>query len=324
MRKTTACLVTCLLMVMTLMAQARGQTAPSTPTPSSSPPPPAATQSPQPAPPVTDIYIVEMSGKDGQLKLGGPKRITTWEGYNNQPAFLPNNRAILYTSIRADKQADTYSYNFADGSTVRITETAESEFSPTPAPDGKSFTVVRVEADGTQRLWMFPLAGGEPTLILEKIKAVGYHLWIDRQTLMLFILGEPVTMQLVDLKTQKAEVVAENVGRSLHNIPRQNNKVSFVRKLAAEEWMIQAFDLKRRVVTPLIKTLPGSEDLAWTPQGILLMAKDSKLFKWSPSKDAGWQELEDFSSAGLKGITRLAVSPKGDRIAVVAQREIKP
>ncbi len=309
MKKTAGCFVTCVLMMLMLTALARGQATP-----------PAPTQSPQPTPPTTDIFIVEMSSNKGQLKLGGPKRITTWEGYDNQPAFLPNNRGLFYTSIRADKQADTYRYNFADGSTTRITETAESEFSPTPAPDGKSFTVIRVEADGTQRLWMFPLAGGKPALVLEKIKPVGYHLWIDRQTLMLFVLGEPVTMQLVDLKTQKAEIVAGNIGRALHRIPRKP-MVSFVRKLSEREWMIQAFDTKTRAITSLIKTLPGSEDLAWTPQGILLMAKDAKLFKWNPSKDAGWQELADFSSAGLKGITRLAVSPKGDRIALIAQRE---
>lgn len=310
MKKTVGCFVACVLMMLVLMAVARGQTTT----------PPAPTPSPQPTPPTTDIFIVEMSHNKGRLKLGGPKRITTWEGYNNQPAFLPDNRGLFYTSIRADKQADTYRYNFADGSTVRITETAESEFSPTPALDGKSFTVIRVEADGTQRLWMFPLAGGKPALVLDKIKPVGYHLWIDRQTLMLFILGEPVTMQLVDLKTQKAEIIAENIGRSLHRIPNQQ-KISFVRKTSERDWMIQAFDIKTRAVTPLIKTLPGSEDLTWTPQGILLMAKDAKLFKWNPSKDADWQELADFSSAGLKNITRLAVSQKGDRLALVAQRE---
>jgi len=316
MRKIAGCFITCVLMMLMLTAAvARGQT--------TSTPPPAPTQSPQPTPPTTDIFIAEMSNNKGQLKLGEPKRITTWEGYNNQPSFLPDNRALFYTSIRADKQADTYLFNFADGSTTRITETAESEFSPTPAPDGKSFTVIRVEADGTQRLWMFPLAGGNPTLVLEKIKPVGYHLWVDRQTLMLFVLGEPVTMRLVDLKTQKAETIAENIGRSLHHIPRKP-MVSFVRKISEQEWMIQAFDTKTRAITPLIKTLPGSEDLAWTPQGILLMAKDAKVFKWNPSKDAGWQELADFASAGLKSITRLSVSPKGDRIALVAQREAKP
>jgi hypothetical protein len=316
MKKIIQITLPCLLLMLMLVASsARGQNAAA--------PPAAPSPSPQPTPPWTDIYIVELAKAKDQLRVGGPKRISTWEGYNNQPSFLPDSRALLYTSIRADKQADTYRYNFADGSTTRITETAESEYSPTPTPDGKSFSVIRVEADGTQRLWMFPLAGGKPTLILEKIKPVGYHVWVDRQTLMLFVLGEPATLQLVDTGTQKAEVIASNIGRSLHRVPRKP-WISFVRKMSDEVWMIQVFDTQTRAITSLVKTLPGSEDYAWTPQGILLMAKDSKLFKWNPSKDAGWQELADFASAGLKNITRLAVSPKGDRLALVAQREAKP
>ena len=31
-----------------------------------------------------------------------------------------------------------------------------------------------------------------------------------------------------------------------------------------------------------------------------------------------WKEIADLSSAGVKGITRLAVSPRGDRLAFVA------
>jgi hypothetical protein len=309
MEKLTGRLMPCVLMLLVLVASARGQTAP------------APSPSPQPTPPANDIFLVEMASAKGQLKVGEPRRITTWEGYNNQPMFLKDARSLLYTSIRADRQADIYRYDLRDGQTVRVTETTKtSEYSPTPAPDGKSFSVIRVEEDGTQRLWMFPLAGGaEPTLILEKIKPVGYHVWIDGQTLMLFILGEPVTLQLVDRKTQQAEIIATNIGRSLHRIPRQR-KVSFVRKLSEQQWMIQAFDTETHAISSLIKTLPGSEDYSWTPQGALLMASGSKLFKWNPSKDAGWQEVADFAGAGLKTITRLAVSPKGDRLALVAQR----
>ena len=72
--------------------------------------------------------------------------------------------------------------------------------------------MVRVEADATQRLWKFPLAGGKPILVLEKIKPVGYQAWIDQNTLALFILGaagKPSTLQIVDVRTEKAEVIAE-------------------------------------------------------------------------------------------------------------------
>ena len=141
--------------------------------------------SPTPAPPASDIFVIEVANHNGQLKFSGPKKITASAGYNNQPSFLADGKSVLYASVR-DKQADIYRYDIGSGTTTQITSTPESEFSPTLMPDGKSISVVRVEADGTQRLWKFPLKGGAPQLILEKIKPVGYHLWIDDHTLALF------------------------------------------------------------------------------------------------------------------------------------------
>jgi len=278
---------------------------------------PSPTPTPAATPPASDIFIIDVKTKDGQMKFGQALKITTFVGYNNQPSFLPDGHSILYTSIR-NKQADIYRYDIKSGATTQVTNTAESEYSPTLMPDGKSISVVRVEADGTQRLWRFPLAGGAPSLLLEKTKPVGYHLWIDDHMLALFILGKPNTLQLVDTRTEKAEAIAENPGRILRRIPHQD-KFSFVHKISDREWAIKAFDLRMRTSASLIDTLPGVEDYAWMPSGALLMAKDSKLFSVVPLTGKSWSEVADFSNAGLKSITRIAVSPKGDRIAVVAR-----
>src|SRR5712692_36747 len=279
------------------------------------------TPSPAPTPAATpsssDIFIIDVTKHNGQMKFSQPVKINTSVGYNNQPSFMPDGQSILYTSIR-DKQADIYRYDIARGATTQVTKTPESEYSPTLMPDGKSISVVRVEADNTQRLWRFPLAGGAPSLILEQTKPVGYHLWIDEHTLALFILGKPNTLQLVDTRTEKAEAIAENPGRILRRIPHQD-KFSFVHKISDREWAIKAFDLRTRTSASLIDTLPGVEDYAWMPSGALLMAKDSKLFSVIPLTGKSWSEVADFSSAGLKNITRIAVSPKGDRIEIVAR-----
>jgi WD40 repeat protein len=273
---------------------------------------------PTPAPPATDIFVIDLrTTPGGKLKLGQPVKITNWAGYNNQPSFLPDGKSILYTSIR-DKQADIYRCDLRAISTTQITNTPESEYSPTLMPDKKSISVVRVEADGTQRLWKFPLAGGGPSLILENIKPVGYHLWIDDDTLALFVLGKPNTLQLVDRRSGKAEMIADNPGRILRRVPHEN-KFSFVHKVSDQEWLIKTFDLKTRAVATFIKTFPGVEDYAWTPSGVLLMANGSKVFSRKKS-DWAWVEVTDFGNAGLKNITRIAVSPKGDRIAVVARQ----
>ncbi|HEX8185080.1 MAG TPA: hypothetical protein VF747_10025, partial [Blastocatellia bacterium] len=228
--------------------------------------------------PGTDIFIAGLGQQQSRFKIGKPVNITKRPGYDNQPKFLPDGKSLFFTSIREDKQADIYRYDIAKGATTRLTVTAESEYSATVTPDGKHFSVIRVEADSTQRLWKFPLKGGSPVLVLEKIKPVGYQAWVDEKTVLLFVLGTPNTLQLVDVPTEKAETIITDVGRSLYRAPRQE-KVSFVHKVSADEWIIKEMDMKSRKIVPIIKALPSSEDYAWAPGGVLLMAKGSKLFK---------------------------------------------
>jgi hypothetical protein len=111
--------------------------------------------------------------------------------------------------------------------------------------------------------------------------------------------------------------VAENIGRSLHRRPGAG-RLSFVHKIAEKEWVIKELDLGARKATPLIRTIAESEDYVWTPDGAIIMASGSKLYRWDPQKDKDWQEIADFSPAGIKGITRLAISPRADRLALVA------
>jgi len=271
----------------------------------------------QTAPPAADIYLVDIKIRDGQIELGKPVQMTEWRGYDNQPMFLPDGKSLFYTSIRDDGQADIYQYKIAENAITNATKTFESEYSATPTPDGKFFSVIRVERDSTQRLWKFPIAGGEPVLIFENVKPVGYHAWGDANTVAMFVLGNPPALQLGDTRTGIAEVIEKNIGRSLHKIPKRE-AISFVHKVSEQEWLIKQLDLKTLTISALAQTLPGSEDYAWMPSGILLMGKEAKLYQCDLKKEAAWKEIADFSTAGLKNITRLAVSPKGDRLAVVA------
>jgi len=280
-----------------------------------------AQQATQPAA-TEDIFVVDVSVNKGKLEFGQPSNITNRAGYDNQPGFLSDGQSLLYTSARENDQTDIYRYDFKTRQSVRLTSTPEGEYSPTPMPGGKFFSVIRVEADKTQRLWKFPLAGGEPTLVLPNIKPVGYHLWLDQRTLALFILGaegKPNTLQLVPTDMTFLDTIHVNIGRSLQLIPRRT-AFSFVHKISPDEWLIKSFDLKTKRSTTITRTLPSSEDLAWMPDGTILMAQDAKLFQYNPAAPAsGWQQLADFSNAGLKRITRLALSPKADRLALVAQ-----
>jgi dipeptidyl aminopeptidase/acylaminoacyl peptidase len=268
-------------------------------------------------PPKTDLFIVDIIERDGKVQFGKPINITKRKGYDNQPGFLPDGKSLFYTSRGEDKQTDIYRYDIEKGMTTRATQTAESEYSPTVTPDGKYFSVIRVEADSTQRLWKFPLEGGEPVLVLKNIKPVGYHIWVDQNRVVLYILGTPNLLRLVDTTTEKAETIAANVGRTLHKMPR-GQLVSFAYKVSDDEFIIKSLNVKTRKISPIIKMLPGNEYFAWLRSGALVMAQGSKLFKYNQKSDKDWQEVADFSKEGINGITRLAVSPNGDRLAFVA------
>jgi hypothetical protein len=156
--------------------------------------------------------------------------------------------------------------------------------------------------------------------VLAEIKPVGYHAWGDANTVALFVLGDsttPATLQLADVQSGRAQVIAYNIGRSLHRVPGRA-AISFTHRVP--EYLIKQLDLATGAVSPLIRLLSGNEYYAWLPDGSALMGLDSKLFRWVPSSGSGWQEVADVSDAGISGITRLAVSPEGDRLAIVAAR----
>ena len=271
----------------------------------------------QGAPPNTDIFLAALALRDGRVVLGRPVNITSRAGYDNQPAFLPDSRSVLFTSRRSDGQTDIYRYDIASRATSAVTRTPESEYSATPVPGGTAISVIRVELDSTQRLWRFPLGGGEPSLVLAGVKPVGYHAWGDARTLLLFVLGNPNTLQLADASTGRADTVLTSVGRSLH-LMRDGRRFSFVHKVAEGDWWIKSLAPASREITPLVKLPDRTEDYAWLPDGSAIAGSGSKLVRWKPGGSA-WEEVADLAAAGLAGITRLAVSPRGDRLALVAE-----
>jgi hypothetical protein len=298
-------------------------------------PAPAAPQ----APPDTEIYLAPMKTANGAIEIGTPVNITNSPGYDNQPFFTPNGASVLFTSIRGGAgsstgrggaaQTDIYRYDIASKQTTRVTSTPESEYSPTVMPDGKRISVIRVEADGTQRLWSVSPDGAKPgdEVVLKDVKPVGYHAWAGDRTLALFILGsgqgQPATLQVADTRTGTAKVVGTDIGRSLQRIPGRQGPplVSFVQREHHGDMIhlvVKALNPATGEASTLTPAVEGAAeaDLAWTPDGTLLMAKEGVLYGWKQGQ-SGWKEVASLERLSLRGVTRLAVSPKGDYIACV-------
>lgn len=276
------------------------------------------------APPGTDIYLVPLEWDGELVHMGEVVNVTGRAGYDNQPSFTPDGRSILYTSIGRDGQADTYRYDVDADASAWLTRTSESEYSATVMPDGAGFSVVRVEADSTQRLWRFDLDGRNPELLLADVAPVGYHAWADEHTVFVYVLGTPPTLQRANVgrvsgryRGGTGTVVASDVGRSIHRVPHRD-AISFTHREGDAGWRIQELDRATGEIRSLVRAIGESQDHAWAPDGSIVMADGSTVYRWKPDF-GGWREVGNLEAKGIAGITRVAVSPDGALLALVAQ-----
>ena len=308
------------------------------------------------APANTDVYVAPITRLGDSIVVGRPVNVTHRDGYDNQPAFTADSRAVLYTA-QAGGQTDIWRYELGTRRTLRLTRTPESEYSPRPIPGSSRFSVVRVERDSTQRLWSFAADGGDPQLVLAGLKPVGYYAWIGPTTLAAYLLGSPSTLHLVETDGSQDVVLSKDVGRSIENIPVTSRALfSFTQKGYQGQPGVFVFtggtdtiryahkvvriDPSRRgalaqseqVVTDSVVVstkrpyelvgLPTDNEFhAWTPDGVLLGASQSVLQRWSGVLNQGstWLPVADLKPWGVRNVSRLAVSPDGHWLAFVAE-----
>lgn len=252
------------------------------------------------------------------MTVGAPRNVTAREGYDNQPAFSRDGHTLYFTSVRDDAQADIHRVDLATGALTRVTHTSpESEYSAGEWPGGGALAVIRVERDSTQRLWRIPLGGGTEAPLFPALRPVGYYAWGDEHHVAMFVLGSPNVLVLGDTRSGRLDSLMFNIGRSMHRIPG-THQVSFVSKSYADIGYIMALDVQTRDIRPVARLPRGVEDYAWLPDGRLIAGSGSTLLVADPRGDASWVAVADLASAGLSEITRLAVSPAGDRLALVA------
>ena len=274
-----------------------------------------------------DILVADLAWDDaGSPTVGRPSNLTQRPDYDNQPHYVPDGSGIWYTiNDPQSGQADIWRYDFASGRVTPVTQSApESEYSATPLPDGSGVSVIRVEADSTQRLWRFDADGSNGAVVFEDIAPVGYHAWVDEYTVVMFVLGSPATLQRGDVRTGRAETITSGITRSIQKIPNSFD-ISFQQRHEDGSSTIMRLPGDGGEPTPIIDAVEGSQDHAWAPNGTLFQARGSVLYAARsapgasmPGPDASWQEVADFADLRID-LTRLAVSPDGSQIALVAE-----
>lgn len=270
--------------------------------------------------PDNEVFLAPITGGGATLKIGAAKNITNHPGYDNQPKFEADGRGIVFTRGDAGARTDIHRYDLATGTITPVKETAESEYSATPMPDGRGYGVIRVELDGVQRLWrMDPAKGAADDLLVATTRPIGYFAFPEPGVVASFVLGNPATLQLIDLATEDAKLIASNVGRSIQKVPGRA-AASFLHRVSADEWVIKEVDAKG-AVKDIVRAPKGREDYAWLPDGTLVISSGSKVLALKPGVDTEWREVGDFAAVGLTDLSRLATNSRGDQIAIVASKK---
>ncbi len=273
--------------------------------------------------PNTDIWLLDIKTNKGAIGLTNPVNITNRVGYDNQPAFSPDGKYMLYTSIRDDKQSDIYKYVFQTKTISQFTKTATSEYSPTFMPDGKNISVVMVEPDSAQRLWKFPINGDAPSLILKGIDSIGYHCWLDNTHVALFLITNPMKLIFTDITSEKSILIRDTIGRSMHCIKNKGGIQFFYLYKNA----IYSTDLSKSKTTLQTIWKFKGEDFCFINEYSIIAGNNSKLYvNYTANKDCkdgknAWNEIVDLSNYGITNITRIAVSPDGKKLAIVAEKK---
>ncbi|EED32033.1 hypothetical protein NOR53_3363 [gamma proteobacterium NOR5-3] len=263
--------------------------------------------------PETDVWLLALVREGDTLRAESPRNITQRPGYDNQPSFTPDGD-LMFVQMEGGR-TDIWRWNSAAERSTRVTATPnQGEYSPTPIPGTESgISYIRSPDDSSGRLWRTPQEGATAEIIFADIGPVGYHAWFDADYVALWRLQDPSLLQLVELQTQATRTIATAVGRSPQSVPNRR-AVSFTRTTDSGTLIeIHDLDLNR---TDALTVLPeGGEFHAWTPDGVLLSSAGSGVFAW---QHGSWQPVVDLADLGLT-LSRLAISPDGTRMALVAE-----
>ncbi|PYR94497.1 MAG: hypothetical protein DMF84_04885 [Acidobacteria bacterium] len=118
----------------------------------------------------------------------------------------------------------------------------------------------------------------------------------------------------------QVRVVASDIARSLQPVPG-GHTIRFVQRERSADTtrlLIEELNPATGEIELLTAAVAGGDeaDLAWTPDGTLLMARGDVVYAWRRG-DAEWKQIAALDRLGLTRVSRIAVSPGGDRIALI-------
>lgn len=261
----------------------------------------------------TEIYLFDLILETDTPTLSNQRNISNNEGYDSQPFFLTND-ILIYAGTR---DGNTEIIQYADGTSTQFNHpTLGGEYSPQFMPGKRGVSAVRLDPDGLQRLYSY-LPRAEQTPVIVEDAVVAYYTWANATTIVgADIVDEDLHLVIHDLETSESHDLEIIVGRSFHKIP-DTDLISFVDK-SSTRWVVQSINPKTQEIKKITSLPEAIEDITWLPNGAIIGTKGQTLYINRDRKQ--WEVLYTFKTEGVKNLSRVAVSPDGAQLALVAEK----
>ena len=270
-----------------------------------------------------DLYLfsLDKSGK-GTYSISDPRYLNSFNkgGFTNQPAFTPSGELLVSVRLANENQNDIWLLDI-DARKYRIlTQTSETEYSPSIHPHEEHLTVLRKTGEQPidQQVCNIDLRTGMLKCVSGNFRDVAYYTWLGPHYLALFrIEGEVHRLSLYDVKEDKSRRITTSIGRNL--VSDRAGHLIFVHKFTNEYWYIKKYDPSNSEIENITRTAGKNEDFAIASDGTYFMGNGNLLFTFHPERDKEWKQIADLAVYGIDRITRLAISPDGKHLVLVSR-----
>ena len=267
----------------------------------------------------TEVYVFDISPAYEGFELLNARNVSNNEGYDNQPSFISNDALVFAGNNNG--QTDISEYNFTTQVKKWVNpETEGSEYSPQKFPSNKDLAAVRHDKDGKQRLYKYNLETGTSSELIENIEVAYFAFYNDEKILATILSRAQMDLVMIDLNTKSTDTLFQNAGRTIQKIPATN---SMAYTLVNEEKNLDLYVLDMNSKDSyFICELPfNTQDYVWLNDTQILTGMGSKLYIYDTLGESEWKKVASLDEYGIKNITRMAISPNGKKLALVADED---
>jgi len=269
----------------------------------------------------TDIYLMDINLQDYNLNYKNLINITDRDGYDNQPHFNADGSHLLFSSVRKNKQADIYKYDIITSEISQITDTEESEYSPTYFDKEKYISTVQQDWDNTQHLMAIEVKTNKKEIMLSKERQIGYHVWLGKKDLALFIVGEPHKLARAKKKAKTAIIIDEKIGAALQKVPNKR-AVAYQFFEDSTQCLIKEYYLRKKTAQTVCECLEDAVSFVYLKDGNVISGVGNKLYLFDKKRAAkGWIPIADFSEIENFDFYRIAINKQETQMALVVNRK---